>query len=135
MNSWDHAETAAKRWGGTPDDYIAIETFIDSSKQVLGDVRHRALYHHTMGVFLCAQIFGQTITVKRSELHPAVNVPVRLIAEQHIIEDLGWLPTPANYLEGMPVKAWMSGAQLKDVPLKQLLDELEAKHGMGQQAA
>lgn len=115
MNSWFHAKSAAKKWGGEPSDYLAVESFIDSSKQVIGDARHRSLYHHTLGVFLCEQIFGSTLTVGR------IQVPVRLIAERHILEDLGWLPSPADYINGMPLKPWMSGAQRKEVPLSHLL--------------
>ncbi len=115
MNSWFHSQSSAKKWGGTPDDYLPIHTFIDSSKRTLGDVRHRALYHHTEGVFLCERIFGAAITIGHSK------VPVRLIAERHILEDLGWLPTPADYLNGLPLKPWMSGSQRKELPLSHLL--------------
>lgn len=115
MNSWFHAQSAARKFGGTPEDYLPIEEFIDSSKQVIGDVRHRSLYHHTLGVFLCERIFGKTLTVGRKQ------IPVRLIAERHILEDLGWLPSPADYIEGMAIKPWMSGAQRKNVPLSHLL--------------
>ena len=115
MNSFFHAQSAARKWGGEAEDYLPIEEFIDSSKQVIGDVRHRSLYHHTMGVFLCERIFGKTLTVGRKQ------IPVRLIAERHILEDLGWLPSPADYIDGMPIKTWMSGAQRKDVPLSHLL--------------
>lgn len=117
MNSWYHAQSCARKWGGTPEDYLPVHEFIDSSKQVIGDCRHRALYHHTLGVFLCERIFGKTLTVGR------VQVPVRLIAERHVLEDLGWLPSPADYIDGMPIKPWMSGAQRKTVPLSTLLKE------------
>ncbi len=119
MNSWQHAQSAARKWGGKPEDYLDIEEFIDSSKQVIGDVRHRSLYHHTMGVYLCQRVFGDTVTVEKT--HNAVQIPVRMIAERHILEDIGWLPSPADYLDGMPIKAWMSGAQRKEVPLSHLL--------------
>lgn len=119
MNSWHHAQSAAKKWGGEPEDYIAIEEFIDSSKKHIGDVRHRSLYHHTEGVWLCQTIFGHTIAVgKRLNL-----VPVRLIAERHILEDLGWLPSPKDYIDGMAIRPWMSGSQRKELPLSHLLKE------------
>jgi hypothetical protein len=124
VNSWFHAQSCSKKWGGSPEDYLAIHSFIDSSKQVIGDVRHRSLYHHTLGVFLCERIFGATLTVGRKE------IPVRLIAEQHILEDLGWLPSPADYIDGMPIKAWMSGSKIKEVPLSTLLGDLELKHAV-----
>lgn len=120
MNSWNHAQSAARKWGGTPDDYIAIHEFIDSSKRIIGDVRHRSLYHHTEGVWLCQRIFGRTIDIPRST-GGVIQVPVRLVAERHVLEDLGWLPSPADYIDGMPIKPWMSGAQRKEVPLSTLL--------------
>ena len=119
MNSYFHAKSAAKKWGGRPADYLPIEEFIDSSKQVIGDPRHRSLYHHTLGVWLAQKIFGVTITVTK-EQGGTVEVPVRLIAERHIIEDLGWLPSPADYLNGMPISTWMSGAKMREQALETL---------------
>lgn len=124
MNSWYHAQSAAKKWGGHPEDYIAIEEFIDSSKKIIGDVRHRSLYHHTEGAWLCQQIFGRVLEVPRQTGGP-IQVPVRLVAERHILEDLGWLPSPKDYIDGMAIRPWMSGAQRKDLPLSHLLGEKE----------
>lgn len=114
MNSWNHAVSAAHKWGGSPDQYIDIEEFIDSSKKILGDVRHRSLYHHTEGIWLCQRIFGRVIAIGHKQ------VPVRLVAEQHVMEDLGWLPSPADYIGGMPIKPWMSGKQTRTAPLSAL---------------
>lgn len=99
--------------------YLPIEEFIDSSKKILGDVRHRSIYHHTEGVWLVQHIFGNTIDVPKGDR--IVKVPTRLIAERHILEDLGWLPSPADYIKGMPVEGWMSGSKRKEVPLATLL--------------
>jgi hypothetical protein len=121
MNSWNHAQSAARKWGGKPEDYIEVEEFLDSSKEVLGDVRHRAIYHHTSGVWLCQRIFGRVITVTKKNGTGSVEVPVRMIAERHILEDLGWLPSPADYIKGMPIAPWMSGSQRKELPLSHLL--------------
>lgn len=115
MNSWYHAQSCARKWGGKPGDYLPIHEFIDSSKQVIGDVRHRAIYHHTLGVYLCQRVFGDTLTVGRKQ------IPVRLIAERHIIEDLGWLPSPADYLKDTPIARWMSGSVRKEMPVSALL--------------
>jgi hypothetical protein len=119
VNSWHHAVSAARKWGGSPEDYLPIEEFIDSSKKIIGDVRHRSLYHHTEGTWLVQRIFGVTLDIQKGKR--IVKVPTRLIAERHIMEDLGWLPSPADYIDGMPVKKWMSGSQRKEVPLSTLL--------------
>lgn len=105
--------SASHKWGGAPEDYLAIEEFIDSSKQVIGDARHRSLYHHTLGVFLCEKVFGKTITIVKPGKQ--VQIPVRLIAERHIIEDLGWLPSPKDYIDHMVMDVWMSGAKRKEM--------------------
>lgn len=115
MNSWYHAVSSSKKWGGAPEDYLEIHEFIDSSKHILGDVRHRSIYHHTEGVWLCQQLFGRTI-----DLPAGKQVPVRLVAERHVIEDLGWIPSPADYIKGMPIATWMGGRQTKQVPLETL---------------
>jgi hypothetical protein len=44
---------------------------------------------------------------------------------RHVLEDLGWLPSPADYIAGMPIKPWMSGSQRRDVALSVLLGEQE----------
>lgn len=135
INSYYHAVSSVKKWGGTTDDYIDVHEFIDSSKKIIGDVRHRSLYHHTEGVWLCQRIFGRVITLEGGRA-----VPVRLIAERHIQEDLGWLPSPKDYIDGMVLKQWMGGAvktehslteifpkqQYLDKPLNQKTEQQES---------
>ena len=67
-----HAQSSARKFGGRAEDYIAIHNWFDASKAFLADFRHRALRHHSEGVFLCEQIFG--ITIRNSE---GKQVPVR----------------------------------------------------------
>ena len=109
MNSWYHAVSASHKWGGTPEDYLPIEEFIDSSKETHGDYRHRAAYHHTQGVYLCEKIFGKTITIQKNK--KSIQVPVRLIAERHIVEDLGFLPSHAAADHGRGVRQLRGGDQ------------------------
>lgn len=109
VNSVFHAKSSARKWGGSWEDYIEIHEFIDSSKKIIGDVRHRSLYHHTEGVWLTQQIFGRTL--KRGR----IEIPVREIAELHIIEDLGWLPSPKDYVDGMELRPWMGGEKVKRI--------------------
>ena len=42
----DHAASSARRFGGRPDDYVAIHNWFDESKSQVADFRHRALRHH-----------------------------------------------------------------------------------------
>lgn len=109
--------SASHKWGGTPEDYLPIEEFIDSSKKTFGDYRHRAMYHHTLGVYLCEDLFGKTISIQKNI--KTIQVPVRLIAERHIVEDLGFLPSPEHYLKHIPYNEdstrWMSGSIRKEI--------------------
>lgn len=113
MNSYLHAKSAAKKWGGKPEDYIAIEEFIDGTKKAFGDIRHRAILHNTYGVWLAQELFGRVITIK-TPTAPR-DVAVREIAELHIIEDLGFIPTIENWVENMEIKTWMGGLQRKEI--------------------
>jgi uncharacterized protein YueI len=83
-----HAKNSAKKFGGIPDDYLKIHQYLDISKTLLPDNRHRLFLHNTLGILLTINQFGDYI-----ENSEGVSVPVRYIAESHIIEDLGRIPT------------------------------------------
>ena len=57
--AWVHAESSAKRWGGTPDDYIAIHEKMDQTKMAHAEVTHRCVFHSAFGIFLIEDIFGR----------------------------------------------------------------------------
>jgi hypothetical protein len=84
-----HVERCIVRWGGTPNDYEAVNTFIDSSKLYLSDWRHRVLLHSTLGVMLVEELFPKLIPV-RNKRNLIKYINTRTIAEQHIVEDLAF---------------------------------------------
>jgi len=97
-----HSISSQKKWGGHVDDYLLIHNWFDETKMHYPDMRHRALRHHSEGIFWCEQQFGTYITNSEGRM-----VPVRIIGEQHIMEDLGWIPTIKDYLDNMGVQGWM----------------------------
>jgi len=103
----NHAISSSRKWGGTPADYQAIHDFMDSSKAHYANWRHRAILHNSFGIYLAEQVFGTTITISTGKV-----VPVRLIAEQHVIEDLGHIPTVADWLRAIDnpatIQPWMT---------------------------
>ena len=101
-----HAKASVKSYGGSIEDYMPIHQWLDASKQYIADVRHRALRHHAQGIFECEREFG--ITIENSD---GKKIPVRIIAEQHIVEDLGRVPSLNEWLECLPCKAWMNRTQ------------------------
>ena len=107
-HAFHHAVSSARRFRGSEQDYLAIHEWIDGSKVAFSDHRHRALRHHSFGVYACEDRFGKTITNS-----DGIKVPVRAIAEQHIIEDLGFVPSVQDWLKGMKKEFWMTGRKLK----------------------
>jgi hypothetical protein len=97
-----HAQSSAKKFGGVPEDYLKIHQWFDQTKASWADVRHRAVLHSSFGIFLCEQVFG--VTIKNAA---GREIPVRLIGEQHVMEDLGLIPTIQDWLEDLPFKTWM----------------------------
>jgi len=104
---FEHARSSAKKFGGKPEDYLAIHRWLDESKEFVADFRHRALRHHTEGIFLAERIFG--VVVGNSD---GVDVPVRYIGEQHVREDLGRMPTAQDWLTRIRPERWMYGQRL-----------------------
>ncbi len=99
---WHHAERSARLFGGQAEDYLEIHNWFDESKAHMPDLRHRALRHHSEGIFLCERIFGVTIANSDGK-----QVPVRLLGEQHVKDDLGWVPTVKDWLSNLQVEKWM----------------------------
>lgn len=97
-----HAQSSARRFGGLPEDYLAIHEWFDASKAFIADARHRALRHHAQGIFWCEEVFGRTVTNSVGRA-----IPVRLIGEQHVTEDFRRIPTLTEWLQGMPLEDWM----------------------------
>lgn len=108
MKPYIHAKSSARKYGGVPEDYLPIHDFMDSSKAHIADVRHRAIFHSTFGCFIVEQVFGTIL--KNSE---GREYSVRDVAEDHIIEDLGRIPTVYEYFKDMPVQDWMGGPSKK----------------------
>jgi hypothetical protein len=86
---YHHALASVKKWGGVAEDYQPIHDWFDESKAFLADYRHRALRHHAEGIFL------------------AERIPVRWVGEQHVKEDLGWIPTACDWLKCIRPERWM----------------------------
>jgi hypothetical protein len=104
MTPWHHAVSSAKKWGGVPNDYIELHDWFDATKQFTGDWTHRALRHHSLGVQEAIEKFGHSIPNSLGQ-----DIPTKLIAEQHVIEDCGFIPTPKDYLDILAAhpKHWM----------------------------
>lgn len=92
-------------FGGDYSDYLEIHEWFDESKAALGDYRHRALRHHTFGINECVKRFGSDLINSEGK-----RVSVRYVAEQHVLEDCGRLPTLEDWFKEIPPMGWMARA-------------------------
>ncbi len=64
--------------------------------------------------------FGVTITTSTGRV-----VPVRVIGEQHVMEDCGFIPTVADWLKNMTVEPWMRKIGTKLTRTLKIEEEVE----------
>jgi hypothetical protein len=108
-----HANASVHLYGGKPEDYQDIHDFIDSSKAHIADIRHRAIFHHSFGCFIVERVFGTT----RVNSDGKVYSP-RDVAEEHILQDLGRIPSVQDYLGNMRAQPWMSAPKSKHLSIR-----------------
>lgn len=107
-----HALSSVRKWGGVVEDYLPLHQWFDQSKAILADPRHRALRHHAEGIFMLEALFGATIVNADGR-----TVPVRLVGEQHVREDLGSIPSFADWARLITPQAWMLRGHRLDDPV------------------
>ncbi len=104
MHPLYHARSSARKYGGVAGDYLSLHRWMDQTKAHIADARHRMILHNSFGIFLGEQLFG--VSIKRES--DGKEVAVRPVLEQHVIEDLGYIPSVSECFAGMPVEEWMS---------------------------
>ena len=121
MKPYYHAVSSARKFGGVADDYVEIHTWFDESKAHMADFRDRALRHHSQGIFECERQFG--VTIVNSDLR---KVPVRAIGEQHVMEDMGRIPSLQDWLGEIRPTSWMLRGHTQE---KDFVDPIGASSG------
>lgn len=105
-----HAKSSAKKFGGIPEDYMLIHEFMDSSKAVIADNRHRALTHNSWFIAtVIPKVFGETF----KRVSDGAVISSRDIAEQHVLEDYKnkFIPSAHDFVSLIPFQLWMQNAQ------------------------
>ena len=98
-----HCVSSAKAFGGEPEDYAPLHKWMDRGRTGTSKILHRMLCHHTQGIADGVALFGDTFTNSKGR-----KVPTSLILEQHITEDLGFVPTLDHYIECLRTPRWAS---------------------------
>jgi hypothetical protein len=108
MKPYVHAKLSVKKYGGQPEDYLDIHEWFDQTKMALADVRHRLMLHNSVGCFIAEQVFGRVRTNSDGKVYH-----VRNVAEDHVIDDLGMIPTLEKCFASIKPEAWMAGGVKK----------------------
>ena len=57
---------------------------------------------HAAGIWLSETVFGPTITLSTGRV-----IPTRWVGEQHVREDLGFIPSFADWVKAIRPEPWM----------------------------
>tara|TARA_R100000030_G_C3240504_1_gene120498 strand:+ start:666 stop:1010 length:345 start_codon:yes stop_codon:yes gene_type:complete len=106
VKSYNHCKSSVKLFGGEEDDYLPIHQWFDESKEHFADIRHRALRHHSQGIAECEKQFG--VYIYNSD---GKKVITKSIAEQHVREDIGFIPSVEDWLELIKPQPWMASTK------------------------
>ena len=110
-----HAESSVKLWGGTVHDYMPIHDWLDATKEMYADFRHRVLRHHAQGIFEAERIFGKVRRTRRPRRSGS------RIAELHVKEDCGGrIPSVSDWLSQIRLATCMLRGYPPDARLARL---------------
>ena len=99
MNPYKHAEISVAKRGGSITDYYPIHSFIDSTKELCSDNRHRILHNLWAVRRIIIPIFGPTLVNSDGR-----QVNTKDLCEQdHILPDYGmkFIPTLGDFVAAM----------------------------------
>lgn len=98
-----HAKSSAKHFGGQAEDYLKFHVWMDQTKLHFADAQHRLILHNSFGIGLAEQCFGVTFV----RLSDGKEMPLRPVLEQHILEDLRFIPTLEQCLSQVSLEPWI----------------------------
>jgi len=61
------------------------------------------MFHHAAGIWLSETLFGPTITLSTG----TDQFPPARVGEQHVREDLGFIPSFTDWVKAIRPEAWM----------------------------
>ena len=97
MNPTKHCQISVKRWGGSEQDYLEIHSFIDHTKSICCDMRHRILHNMWAVHNIVVPVFGHTIVNSEGR-----EVDVKDLCERdHLLVDYHnrFIPNLSDFVE------------------------------------
>ena len=101
-----HALASVRRWKGKVEDYISIHAFMDSSKSIVADNKHRMFTHNSWFIsVVIPAVFGETFENSDGKV-----ISSRDVAEWHCLEDYhGFIPSANDFLDLVEYQDWFHG--------------------------
>jgi hypothetical protein len=96
MHPYHHAISSQREHGGSPEDYLPLHNYFDSTKTSLAHFTHRSINHHREGIREAVRHFGPTLLNA-----DGIAVSVETLALQHLAEDMSIIPSAADWLQHM----------------------------------
>jgi hypothetical protein len=87
-----HAQSSARIYGGSVEDYLEVHSLADWSKSAHASVRHRVVFHHREGAELLTRMVGPTV---------GPGIGTEKVVEQHVTEDIRAYPGVDEYLAAL----------------------------------
>ena len=109
--SREPALACAAKWGGNPEDYAALCTYLTLPTQFSDHPLAPAIALNTFGIFFAESIFGPALSITHNGRTRPVSV--RDIGEDMAMDRYGHLPTLAEVFSGMKKQDWMMGARVE----------------------
>jgi uncharacterized protein DUF6915 len=111
------AEGLAARWGGVPDDYLALIDFFDKPSEFAPDSPDAAamITHNSFGIFLAEELLGTVIPLTEtndSSKFPQI-ISTRSAAEDLVYARVGSIPPAGNLAAHTRLKLWMCGTEVR----------------------
>lgn len=111
------AKGLAARWGGTPDDYLALIEFFDKPREFAPDNPDAAdlITHNTFGIFLAEELLGTTIVLsaQTNSINQPQFISTRSAAEDLVYARIGSIPPAGNMAARTKLKLWMCGTEVR----------------------
>jgi hypothetical protein len=107
MKPLTHAKNSVRRFGGRVEDYLRIHNWMDSTKGYIPDMRHRMILHNAWGIMMGEQVLGVYFTNSEGK-----DISVRDVLEQHVMEDLGHIPTLEKCMNSLVAEPWMGSHEI-----------------------
>ncbi|MDN5925594.1 MAG: hypothetical protein L0I29_00790 [Hyphomicrobiales bacterium] len=102
LDSTELANASAARFGGDPSAYLALHTWFLETRNWSAGPEHLVFRHHAFGIFEAEARFGPVIA-----LGDGKAVPTRVVAERHVQQVLGRVPSATDFLRRIKGERWM----------------------------